>query len=308
MGISPGYVEQSANSSVDILRSVILTADSSLNNADIWVGYDGAGACTFTLRGSVSLHFEDITQVITDLPEFINKGILSESYSFFEYMKTKDLRKFGAHQQFTPYLATGVSNGTFTRVALSTLWQSFTIGALLKHFPAKKPMFVVIAYEGHIHTSEEEDILLARMGKQIPKQSGIKEVMRKRSRSMAMKKVQVLNESSSPDPVHTPSPVGKRLRSRKSIPALETDTTELALLMSPERRVSVKHGKGKNMQATMKKEHLEELDGSEHRQGKRKEVDNIKDKKLPKGYVYEPVPTDDDNYKVETMDDDDNVE
>ncbi|KAF8538074.1 hypothetical protein BDD12DRAFT_886161 [Trichophaea hybrida] len=125
---------------------------------------------------------------------------------------------------------------------------------------------------------------------------------------MAMKKVQVLNESSSPDPVHTPSPVGKRLRSRKSIPALETVTTELAVLMSPECRVSVKHSKGKNMQATIKKEHLEELDGSEHRQGKGKEVDNKKDKKLPKGYVYEPVPTDGDNYKVETMDDDDNVE
>ncbi|KAF8538073.1 hypothetical protein BDD12DRAFT_886160 [Trichophaea hybrida] len=134
---------------------------SDNRTADIWVGYDGAGACTFKLRGSVSLHFEDIKQVITDLPEFINEGILSESYSFLEYMKTKDLRKFGAHQQFTPYLATGVSNGTFTRVALSTLWQSFTIGALLKHFPAKKPMFVVIAYEGHIHTSEEEDIPLA---------------------------------------------------------------------------------------------------------------------------------------------------
>jgi hypothetical protein len=78
--------------------------------------------------------------------------------------------------------------------------------------------------------------------------------------------------------------------------------------MSPECRVSVKYGKGKNMQATIKKEYLEKLDGSEHRQGKGKEVDNKKDKKLPKGYVYEPILTDGDNYKVKTVDDNDNVE
>ncbi|KAF8537113.1 hypothetical protein BDD12DRAFT_888493 [Trichophaea hybrida] len=247
---------------------------SDNRTADIWVGYDGAGASTFKLRGSVSLHFEDLKQDITDLPKFINEGILNESYTFLEYMKTKDLRKFGANQQFTPYLATGVSNGTFTRVALSTLWQSFTIGSLLKHFPAKKPMFVVIAYEGHIHSSEEENIPLAGKEQEIPKHSGIKEIMRKRSRSMA-KKEQIRNKSSSPDALHTPSPVGKHLQSKKSIvPALETVTTELEGLMSPERMPYVK-------------------------KGKEKEVDIKKERKLPKGYVYEPVSIEGDKQKEE---------
>ncbi|KAF8533716.1 hypothetical protein BDD12DRAFT_809955 [Trichophaea hybrida] len=242
---------------------------SDNRTADIWVGYDGAGASTFKLRGitlkpspilcifannlgSVSLHFEDLKQVIKDLPKFINEDILNESYTFLEYMKTKDLQKFGANQQFTPYLATGVSNGTFTHVALSTLWQSFTIGSYLKHFPAKKPMFVVIAYEGHIHSSEGENIPLAGKEQEIPKHSGIKEIMRKRSRSMA-KKEQIRNKSSSPDALHTPSPVG---------------------LMSPERMPYVK-------------------------KGKEKEVDIKKERKLPKGYVYEPVSIEGDKQKEE---------
>ncbi|KAF8533173.1 hypothetical protein BDD12DRAFT_810396 [Trichophaea hybrida] len=133
------------------------------------------------LRESVSVHFEDIKQVITNLPEFINEG------------------------------------------------------ALLRHFPAKQLMFVVIAYEDHIHTSEEEDMPSAGMGKRIAKHSGINNVMMNRSQSMAITK------------------------------------------------------------ARIEKKHLEELDGSEHRQGKGKEEDHKKDKKLPNTYVYEHSIDDDDN-------------
>jgi hypothetical protein len=50
-------------------------------------------------------------------------------------------------------------------------------------------MFVVITYEGHIHNSKEENIALAGKEKQIPKPSDYKEIIRKRSYSMAMKMV-----------------------------------------------------------------------------------------------------------------------
>ncbi|KAF8533304.1 hypothetical protein BDD12DRAFT_810284 [Trichophaea hybrida] len=176
-------------------------------------------------------------------------------------MKTKDLRKFSTNLQFTPYLATSVSNATFTCIALYTLWQSFTIGSLFKYFPAKTPMFVLIVYKGHIHSSKEQNILLAGKDKGIPKHSGNKVIIRKRSHSIAVKKEHIRNRSSLPDTLHTPSPV-------------ESVTTELEHLMSPE------------CIPYMKKD-------------KEIEVDIMKEMKLPKGYVYEPVSIERDKQKEE---------
>jgi len=86
----------------------------------------------------------------------------------------------------------GISNGIFTRIGMSFFSEPITILELLKHFPSKKNMLVVVAFEG---TNESSDDLegsgsrLSYPAKKNQRGAGTREVARKRSRSMAMNKV-----------------------------------------------------------------------------------------------------------------------
>ena len=58
---------------------------------------------------------------------------------------------------FHPYLASGISNWFFTRLQSSFSTSSFTIIQLLNHFPAKKSIIVVIAYEHPIESDSSTE-------------------------------------------------------------------------------------------------------------------------------------------------------
>lgn len=96
--------------------------------------------------GSVSIHFDDIKEEISDMKTFISERILTESVEYMEYAE-KAKRKSKDNLIFHPYLATGISNRVFTRLQSSFSTSSFTVLQLLNHFPTKKSIMVVIAYE-----------------------------------------------------------------------------------------------------------------------------------------------------------------
>ena len=77
---------------------------------------------------------------------FISEHIVAESVEYMEYAE-KMKRKSKDNLIFYPYLATGISNQVFTPLRSSFLTSSFTVLQLLNHFPIKRGIIVVIAYE-----------------------------------------------------------------------------------------------------------------------------------------------------------------
>jgi hypothetical protein len=105
---------------------------------------------------SASVYFDDIKATIPSMVEFISNRILAESVEYMEY-REKAERKSKELLNFYPYLATGISNRFFTSLQSSFSQQSFTAAELLNHFPTKKSMMVVIAYEVPAESSSEEE-------------------------------------------------------------------------------------------------------------------------------------------------------
>jgi hypothetical protein len=144
------------------------------------------------MKGSVSVHFDNIKATIPSMVEFITKRILAESVKYMEY-REKAERKSKELLNFYPYLATGISNRFFTRLQSSFSQQSFTAAQLLNHFPAKKSNMVVIEYEVPAKSSSEkenddkyENSQVKKDHPDVAKKPGIS---RKCSRSMAYAKV-----------------------------------------------------------------------------------------------------------------------
>ena len=90
------------------------------------------------------------------MEEFITNRILAEAVENMEY-REKVERKCKELQNFYPYIATMISNRFFTCVQSSISQRCFTAAELLIHFPAKKSIMVVIAYEVHEESSLEEE-------------------------------------------------------------------------------------------------------------------------------------------------------
>jgi len=144
------------------------------------------------MTGSVSIHFDDIKATIPSMEEFITNRILAESVEYMEY-REKAERKSKELMHFYPYLATGISNRFFTRLQSSFSQQSFTATELLNHFPSKKSIMVVIAYEVPAESSSEEENDDKYDNSQVKKEhhDAVKKpgLSRKRSHSMAYGKV-----------------------------------------------------------------------------------------------------------------------
>lgn len=86
---------------------------------------------------------------------FISARILEESVEYMEYA-AKAKRRSKEDLVFHPYIATGISNGFFTRLQASFSTRSFTAAELLARLPAKKSATVVVAYECQEESSAEE--------------------------------------------------------------------------------------------------------------------------------------------------------
>jgi hypothetical protein len=141
--------------------------------------------------GSVSLHFQDIKEVIQDIVIFIENKILKESTTFQVY-----IQKSQQGARYTPsyisYLATEISNGIFTRIGMSFFSEPITISELLKYCPSKYNMCVVVAFEGTDKSSDDSEGSGSRVSYRAQKnqrRAGTQEVARKRSCSMAIHKV-----------------------------------------------------------------------------------------------------------------------
>jgi len=116
---------------------------------------------------------------------------LKESTTFQAYIQ-KSQQGAGYTPSYISYLATGISNGLFIPIGMSFFSERITILELLKHFPSKKNMLVVVAFEGTNESSDEVEGSGSRLSypaKKNQRGAGTREVARKRSRSMKMNKV-----------------------------------------------------------------------------------------------------------------------
>jgi hypothetical protein len=116
---------------------------------------------------------------------------LKESIIFQAYIQ-KSQQGAGYTPSYISYLATGISNGIFNRIGMSFFSEPITILELLKHFPSKKNMLIVVAFEGTNESSDDLEGSGSRLSYPAKKNqtgAGTREVARKWSRSMAMNKV-----------------------------------------------------------------------------------------------------------------------
>jgi len=88
-----------------------------------------------------------------------------------------------------------------------------------------------------------------------------------------------------------PSPIGKRLRSSRSNPGLANVTHDLAELMSPSNKKPITQERRKSLDGIWHSADpaalADDADGNGQGNGKGKDIK--KEKKLPKGYVYEAL-------------------
>lgn len=111
----------------------------------------------FLLSGSVSVHFHDITNPLGNMNLFIRDQILAESDDWLDFLSENPTFDESAMK---PYLATGTSNGRYTKLQRTFLRDDITPAELLNHFPHKKTCLCIVGWE---HYQQEEK--LAQVGK-----------------------------------------------------------------------------------------------------------------------------------------------
>lgn len=105
--------------------------------------------------GSVSVHFRDITAPLENMNLFIRDQILTESDDWLQFLCENPTFDQSAMK---PYLATGTSNGRYTRLQRTFLRDGITPAELLSHFPHRKTFLCIVGWEHYQQVQERKTL------------------------------------------------------------------------------------------------------------------------------------------------------